>query len=147
MGFSVTGSHVIFFVAAVIAAGSVSGVFIAVTTNVSNSLSDRGDRIQEQLDTDFKIINDPDNIPLSGSYYLFYLKNIGSNKLITTNNTFQVFIDGDIVTTGNYYFSVDYIKPGQVATLYITSSEIPAGDRTLRVVGPQAIDDEFIFTI
>ena len=76
MGFSLTGTHVIFFISSVIIAGAVSGVFIAVTTNVSTSLSDKGERVQEQLDTDFAIINDPDNIPTSGSDYLFYLKNI-----------------------------------------------------------------------
>ena len=81
MGFSLTGTHMIFFIAAIIVAGTVSGVFIAVTMNVSNSLSERGKRVQEQLDTDFEIINDPDNIPQSGSDYLFYLKNIGGKKL------------------------------------------------------------------
>ena len=147
MGFSLTGTHVIFFVAAVIAAGAVSGVFLAVVNDVSNSLSERGDRVQEQLDTEFEIINDPDNIPTGVSDYLFYLKNIGGKKLITTNTTFQVFVDGDMVAITNYNFSDDSIQIGDVATLYIAQSEISAGDRTLRVVGPLAIEDEFTFTI
>ena len=54
MGFSLTGTHVIFFIASVIIAGSVSGVLIAVINDVSNSLSDRGDRVEEQLDTECK---------------------------------------------------------------------------------------------
>ena len=147
MGFSLTGTHVIFFVASVIVAGSVSGVFIAVTTNVSNSLSDRGGRVQEQLDTEFKVINDPNNIPISGSYYQFYLKNIGGKKLTTTNTTFQLFVDGDLIAVANYYFSVNSIQPGDIVTINITTSEIDAGDRTLRIVGPLAIEDEFTFTI
>ena len=147
MGFSLTGSHVIFFVAAVIAAGAVSGVFLAVITDVSNSFSDRGDRVQEQLDTEFKIINDNDNIPSANGYYNFYLKNIGGKKLITTNDTFQVFIDGDLIAKANYYFSDDSVLMENITTMYIATSEISAGDRTLRVVGPQAIEDEFTFTI
>ena len=147
MGFSLTGAHVIFFIAAVIVAGMISGVFVAVTMDVSTSLSERGNRVQEQLDTDFEIINDPDNIPLSGSDYLFYLKNIGGKKLITTNETFQIFIDGNIIATANYNFSVTSIQPGEVSTIYVVNSEISAGDRKLRVVGPLAIDDEFTFTI
>ena len=147
MGFSVTGSHVVFFVAAVIAASTVSGVFIAVTMDVSTSLSERGDRISEQLDTEFSIISDPNTIPSSGGYYQFYLKNIGSGKLITTNTTFQTFIDGDIIVVANYYFLNTSIKAGEVTTLYIATSEISSGDHTLRIVGPQAIDDEFMFTI
>lgn len=147
MGFSLTGTHVVFFIVSVIIASAVSGVFFAVTTDVSNSLLDRGERVQEQLDTEFKIINDPDNIPTAGSDYLFYLKNIGGKVITTTNQTFHIFIDGDLVITANYNFSEDSIQPDEVTTLYIDNSEISAGDQVLRIVGPQAIDDDFTFTI
>ena len=147
MGFSLTGTHVVFFIASVIIAGTVSGVIVSVINDVSNSLSDRGERVQEHLDTEFEIINDPDYIPTSGSNYLFYLKNIGGNKLATSNQTFHLFVDGDIVATANYYFSVTSIQPDEVATIYVDNSEISAGDQTLRIVGPQAIEDEFTFTI
>lgn len=147
MGFSLTGTHVIFFVASVIIAGTVSGVFIAVTTDVSNSFSERGERVQEQLDTEFKIINDPDQIPTSGSDYLFYLKNIGGREIATTNETFQFFIDGEYVAIANYNFSDTSVQTDEVTTLYIDNSEISSGDHTLRVVGPLAIEDEFTFTI
>jgi flagellar protein FlaG len=145
MGFSLTGAHVIFFIAAVIVAGMVSGVFIAVTMNVSTSLSDRGDRVKEQLDTDFAIINDPNTIPIQGDYYIFYLKNIGGGKLSTTNQTFQVFIDGEMIAIANYYFTNTSISIDGVTDLYVNTT-IAAGDHMLRVVGPQAIDDEFTFT-
>jgi len=145
MGFSLTGTHVIFFIAAVIAAGMVSGIFITVTMNVSTSLSDRGDRIKEQLDTDFAIINDPNIIPKQGSYYIFYLKNIGGKKLATTNQTFQVFLDGEIISNSNYYFGNSSIVTEAVTNLYVNTT-ISVGDHTLRVVGPHATEDEFIFT-
>ena len=149
MGFSLTGSHVIFFIASVIVASAVSGVFIAVTMNVSTSLSERGDRVQEQLDTDFEIINDPDNIPKNGAqtYYIFYLKNIGGKKLITSNETFQVFVDGEIVATSNYYFNDSSIQAAEVTELFIDVSSISAGDHSIRVVGPLAIEDDFTCTI
>jgi len=147
MGFSLTGTHVIFFIASVIIASAVSGVFVAVIQDVTNSYSERGERVQEQLDTEFKIINDPDNIPIEGSNYLFYLMNVGGNELTTTNTTFHVFIDGDIVATANYNFSDDSIQPDEVTTIYINNSEISTGDQILRIVGPQAIEDEFTFTI
>ena len=147
MGFSLTGTQVIFFVASVIVAGAVSGVFITVTTDVSNSLSDRGDRLQEQLDTDFKIINDNENIPNVTGYYRFYLKNIGGKKIITTNETFILFIDGELIPTANYSFSDDSVKVGEVVTILIHYSDISSGDQKLRVVGPQAIEDEFEFAI
>lgn len=147
MGFSVTGSHVVFFIASVIAAGAVSGVFLAVTFNLNTSFSERGERVQEVLDTEFAVINDPNHIPLSSGDYLFYLKNLGGKQLVTTEEIFTLFINGEVVTTGNYNFSVDQIKPGEISTLYIDSSMIISGSQTLRLVGPQSIDDEFIFTI
>lgn len=147
MGFSVTGSHVVFFIASVIAAGAVSGVFLAVTFNLNSSLSERGARVQEVLDTEFAVINDPEYIPSSGNDYLFYVKNLGSKQLVTTEDIFTVFVDGEVVTTENYNFSVEQIKPGEVSTLYIDTSMISSGSQTLRVVGPQSVVDEFIFTI
>jgi flagellar protein FlaG len=144
MGFSLTGTHVIFFVAAVIIAGMVSGVFIAVTMNITTSLSNRGDRVAEQLDTDFDIINDPNIIPLSGSYYHFYLKNIGGARLTTTNQTFQIFIDGELIGISQYYFENTPIPIEGITTLYVNTT-LASGDHTLRVVGPQAVDKEFNF--
>jgi len=147
MGFSLTGTHVVFFIASVIIASAVSGVFITVIDGVMTSFSDRGKIIEENLDTKFIIINDPDIIPISGNFYLFYLKNIGSRKLSTTNDTFNIFIDGEIVTITNYNFSDDSIQPDEVTTLYIHNSVIYIGDHTLRAIGPQDIVDEFIFSI
>ena len=150
MGFSLTGAHVIFFIAAVVAASTVSGIFLAITMDVSSSLSDRGERLQEQLDTDFTIINDPGNIPTTiddPMYYIFYIKNIGGNKLITSNQTFQLFIDGDIVAIANYNFTDSYIQPTDHTSFYVLEDEISAGTHTMRLVGPMAIEDEFSFTI
>lgn len=146
MGFSLTGTHVIFFIASVIVAGTVSGVFIAVTMNVTTGLSEKGDRVKQQLDTDFAIINDPETIPKTGNYYIFYLKNIGGAKLATSNETFHAFIDGDIIAQTKYYFSTTSLSIDGVTNLYINRT-LALGDHTLRVVGPQAIEDEFIFTI
>jgi len=147
MGFSLTGAHVIFFVAAVIVAGAVSGVFIAITMDLSTSLSERGERLQEQLDTDFEIINDPNNIPSSNGYYIFYLKNIGKGKIATSNETFQLFVDGEIITIENYYFGDDYLPSSNVTEIYVATSKVSSGDKILRVVGPLAIEDEFAFKI
>ena len=147
MGFSLTGTHVVFFIASVVVAGSVSGVIIGVIQGVTNSFQNRGERVEENLDIEFKIINDPDNIPTEGSDYLFYLKNIGERKIPTTNDTFTIFIDGEVVEKDNFNFSDNSIQKEDYTTLYIDNNEISTGDQTLRVVGPQDIVDEFTFTI
>ena len=75
------------------------------------------------------------------------MKNIGGKKLEKTNETFQLFIDGQIVATANYNFSDASIHPSEYTSAYVAQSLISSGDRTLRVVGPLAIEDEFTFTI
>lgn len=147
MGFSLTGAHIVFFVAAVIVAGTVSGVFIAVTINVTNSLSEKGKRISEQLDTEFKIINDPKNIPLTSGYYLFYLKNVGNKKITTTNETFQIFIDGEIISSTNYNFSNNSIIPSDYTIISISQSLLNSGYHKMRLIGPYSVNEEFIFEI
>ena len=147
MGFSLTGTHVVFFITAIIVAGAVSGVFMAATLSITTSFTERTERVKTQLDTEFSIINDNENIPSVNGFYHFYLKNIGGAALITTNETFQLFVDGDIIATEFYNFSANVTQIGEVTILYIATSQIGAGDHTLRVVGIQAIDDEFVFNI
>jgi flagellar protein FlaG len=147
MGFSLTGTHVVYFIVAVIIASAVSGVFVAVINDVTTSFSERGDRVQDQLDTEFSIINDPDNIPSDAVDYKFYIKNIGGGKIATTNTTFQIFIDGDLISADNYNFSDSSIQTESVTTLYILKAEITAGDHKIRLVGPQAVEDEIEFSI
>ena len=147
MGFSLTGTHIVFFIAAVSVAGVVSGVLIAVVTDVTGGFSDKGDRLIGELDTDFKIINDPENIPDSGGDFIFYLKNIGDGKLSMDNDTFQLFVDGDMIPKVNYSLSPSIIYPSEVAEIRVDNTTISSGTHQLHVVGPYAVTDTFQFTI
>jgi len=147
MGFSVTGSHVIFFVASVIVAGAVSGVFIAVSMNLTGTFQDKAERLETHLETDFAIINDPRSIPHQNGSYIFYVKNIGSNRLICSNQTCQAFIDGVIIDQSAYHFNTESLYPDDYAELYIINSTITTGYHTLRLVAQSACEDTLIFTI
>jgi archaeal flagellar protein FlaG len=147
MGFSLTGTHIIYFIASVIIASAVSGVLITITNNISTSLTETGERIQDQLDYEFKIINDPDNIPIVSSNYQFYLKNIGGKELATSTTEFNLFVDGEIIAAANYSFAASSIQVGEATTISVATSEISSGNHKLRVVGPQAVEDEFAFDI
>ena len=147
MGFSLTGTHIVFFIAAVSVAGVVSGVLIAVVTDVTGGLSDKGDRLIGELDTDFKIINDPENIPDSGGGFIFYLKNIGDGKLSMDNDTFQLFVDGDMIPKVNYSLSPSIIYSSEVAEIRVDNTTSSSGTHQLHVVGPYAVTDTFQFTI
>ena len=129
------------------AAVSVASGMAAVHLACSSILQKRVERIRPKKIKDLLPQNDPDNIPTEGSNYLFYLKNIGERKIPTTNDTFTIFIEGDLVVKANYNFSDTSIKKEEHTTLYVNNAEISTGDQTLRVVGPQDIVDEFTFTI
>ena len=147
MGFSLTGTHIIYFIASIIIASAVSGVLVAVANDISTSITGTGDRIQDKLDTEFKIINDPDNIPIVTGNYQFYLKNIGRKELPTATTTINLFVDGEIILTANYSFADTSIQVGEVTTISVTTSTISSGNHDLRVVGPQSVEDEFAFEI
>ena len=149
MGFTLTSVSVMYFIVIVIISSIVSGIIVTVATDTDTSMCEREERIQNELDIDFIIINDPFHIPLSdnGNYRLFYLKNIGEKKFVTTNDTFQIFINGKIIPKTNYNFSINILESGKVTNLYIKSNEISYGDHILRIIGPQALNDEFVFTI
>jgi len=147
IGFSLTGAHVIFFVSSVIVAGAVSGVFIAVTTGLMGSFTDRGIQIQEKIETDFAIINDPTTIPYVNNSYVFYMKNIGLRSLVCSNTTFQVFIDSDIISSDLYSFGTEIVQAGDFVSMSIHETMIGAGYHTLRIVGPSTVQDIFEFMI
>ncbi|GEM_PF-761434 len=147
MGFDLTAATVIFFVASLIVAGAVSGVFIGVSNKMDRSLSEKLDKMRGQIDTEFMIINDNEEIPEENGHYIFYLKNIGDSNLVTNNETFQLLVDGGILPKTSYYFSVDYIQPGQVATIYVDMGVISSGEHNLMVVGSTAIKKDFVFKI
>lgn len=147
MGFSLSGTHVVYFVAAIIVAGVVSGVLVAVTNDISSGLSKRGDRLREELDTEFKIINDPDNIPNMSGFYHFYIKNVGGRMITTSNTTFTLLINGEIISFNNFSFSDETIHPGEYTTMNVKIDVISQGNHKIRLVGPSDVKDEFKFKI
>ena len=147
IGFSLTGAHIIFFIASVIVAGAVSGVFIVITNDLAGSFSEKGHRIQEEIETEFAIINDPAAIPLENNSYVFYIKNIGNRKIVTTNSTFQLFIDGDIVSSTYYFFNTETVYSGEYSSMFVNQTIIGSGYHTLRIIGPLTIEDTFQFKI
>jgi len=147
MGFDLSATAVIFFIASLIVAGSVSYVFLDASNKIDGSLSKKLDKMREQIDTEFMIINDHEDIPDENGYYLFYLKNIGNSNIVTTNETLQLLIDGQIISNTSYYSSVNYIQSGEVTTIYVDTEMISSGDHNLIVVGDMAIKKDFVFKI
>lgn len=137
-------SELIMFIVAVIVAGSVAGALAYVTNDIAHGMNDRGAMLAEQLRTDFAIINDPNNIPVSGTgpyTYTFYIKNIGKNSFAFSSDAVQVFIDGNIVPPANLTFTdtsgnaITSLDPYAVGEIQVTlGTQLSTGTHTITVV-------------
>ncbi|WP_010477655.1 flagellar protein G [Thermococcus zilligii] len=139
-------SELIMFIVAVIVAGSVAGALAYVTNDIAGGIRERGNLLADQLRTDFVIINDPNNIPVTGTesgpyIYTFYVKNIGKNSFAFSRDTVQVFIDGKLVPPANLDFtdttgkSITYLPPYEVGEIKVRlGSKLSSGTHTITIV-------------
>ena len=145
MGFGEIASQIIFFIAVVLLASSVSAVLFVTVQKMSVEVREQGDVFKKLIGTDFEIINDPVNVPYDSSKnaYVFYVKNTGSEELTFTNNTLTVLLNGSAV---QFTTSTQVLKPGETGTLYVYTSQL-TGDNKLVVVSENGVKKSFEFTV
>ena len=89
----------------------------------------------ESLRTNFEIINDPENIPVSGSSYVFYIRNIGKDSFSFDPNSVVVMIDGSMIPPANLTFDPsDVLAPYEVGKIYVPTAFISSGYHKITVV-------------
>jgi len=98
---SVSVSHMILFIASMLVAASVAGVFTDTVGQLSNAIDDQGLQVSEDVRTDVEIISD------SGSSAIYddntntttlHVKNTGSETLGAVPDAVNVFVDGRFET-------------------------------------------------
>lgn len=137
-------SELIMFIVAVIVAGTVAGALAYVTNDIAGGMRVRGELLADQLRTDFAIINDPTNIPVSGAgpyTYTFYIKNIGKEPFPLTTDSVQVIVDGSIVPPSNLTFTdssgtpINSLRPYEVGQIIVTrGTALSSGTHKIVVV-------------
>ena len=145
MGASVSASHVIFMVAAIIAATAVGAAMIGIAFTLAEDISDKSDSLSERMGADIKIINDPAIVPYDGSNLSLYVLNTGDIPL--DNESWIVIIDGRLVPD-------DKVVPqqsaphfhGDVVELMVEYS-MTAGDHTVMVRHGDRADDSMRFRL
>lgn len=85
-------THMIFFVAAILVAGSMAGVFISVGYNMATQIGVTSNAMEEKMATEVRIINDPAMVPYSGNNLTLYVENTGSELI--DPSTLAVILDG-----------------------------------------------------
>ena len=139
MGMSTSATQIIFFIAAVVIAGSFVGVAAIAILNISNGIENRGDMISEQLSEDFKIINDPER--MSNNPLILYLKNTGKVALSTSHIT--VLVDG---IAENCTVTNDTWMPGETITLTVYVNLEP-GEHDVKVILEDGLSESFHFEV
>jgi len=123
-----SASHAIFFIASLIVATAVAGVFMGTTMRFSNDLKTKGNAYSNQMNTEVTIINDPSAMPYNSTNQtlILYVKNIGSTSLYP--NVTRVLIDGNYSMSNNLTFK---LLDGASAWSNEVTLEITVGNCTL----------------
>ena len=136
----VSASHLIIFIASIVVAAGVAGTLVTQVDRVSTSITDQSEGVEEQIDTDIRIISDtgePGSIYDSGSEELtLYVKNTGETELHTERDALDVLIEGSF----NEPDSVDRVgdtdselwSPGTVVEVTVGGVDI-SGDTRITV--------------
>lgn len=131
---SVSVSHMILFIASMLVAASVAGVFTDTVGQLSNAIDDQGVQVSQEVRTDIEIISD------SGSSGVFnadgngditlHVKNTGSETLPADTELINVFVNGQFETdvTVSLLGDATSWRPGTVVRLVITPDGVSDGD-------------------
>jgi flagellar protein FlaG len=96
---SVSASHLILFIASMMIAASVAGVFTNSIGQLSGAISEQGVDVSSEVRTDIEIISDSgsDAVYDNGNITL-YVKNTGSEQLSVDPGVMDVFVNGQFAT-------------------------------------------------
>lgn len=147
MGADTSATHVIFFIAAVVLAGTVVGTLTNQVGRFQNDLGDRSDLLSDELQTDIRIINDAAD--MQDGPLVLYVLNTGSRTLDTVD--IVVFVDGapytelglDVLDSADD----DTWRRGEVLEVTVTGLTAGAGDHRAKVSVAHGVSDTLRFRI
>lgn len=134
---SVSVSHLILFIASMMIAASVAGVFTTSIGQLSGALSEQGLDVSSDVRTDIEVISDSgaDGIYDSGTNTItLYVKNTGTERLAADPGELDIFVDGQFVTgyTVTRADGSGAWQPGTVVRVEITQT-LNGGDHRVQV--------------
>lgn len=97
---SVSVSHLILFIASMIIAAGVAGVFTTSVDELSSAIDDQGVEVSESVRTSVSIISDSGSENIYNSTennVTLYVKNIGTQDLNADKRLIDVLVDGTFV--------------------------------------------------
>ena len=139
---SVSVSHLILFIASMIIAAGVAGVFTTSVDQLADAIDDQGVQVSDNVRTSISIISD------SGSENIYntteenvtlYVKNIGTQNLDANKRQLDVLVDGRFVTADDLSMRVldtnDEFTWGTNEVVELTIARtLDAGDHRAKVI-------------
>ena len=150
MGLDTSATKSIFFIAAVLVAVTLAGIFTTITYKLSSDIGVRSDIVSSVLKSDITIINDPESVPYNSTTeeLIIYVKNTGKNILYTSKVT--IIIDGLVIPDSNITATImggeENWSPGTIVEFHIYVS-LSSGDHKVKVVLDNGVSDEMYFRI
>jgi flagellar protein FlaG len=136
---SVSASHLILFIASMLVAASVAGVFTDTVGRLSQAITDQGLDVSQDVRTDVEIISDSGSDAVHNSSgndnITLHVKNTGSEILPAESRTIDVFVDGRYEVDVTLTLLSDNARwvPGDVVELQI-HEELPDGDHRVKLI-------------
>lgn len=143
MGFSVTGTHAIIFIASIIIASTVVAVVSSTTDILESGIKEKSRQASEKMRTEIKILH----VTPSASNTTVFVLNTGSEVL--NPNATALFIDGNWqsninITIVNRSTNIqnNFWDPKEI--IQINASTVSAGKHTAKVIAGST-KDEYLF--
>lgn len=137
---SVSVSHLVLFIAALLVAVSVTGAMTGSVADISESLEEQSLDTSQRIDTDVTVISDPgsDAVYDDGNGTVTVLvKNTGRNTLSADPERYDVLLDGRYVPANRTSATVldgERWEPGNVLRLEIDASLASGEHRAVVIV-------------
>lgn len=140
---SVSISHMILFIASMLIAASVAGVFTTSVDRLSGAIDDQGLQVSDNVRTDIEIISDNGtgacvyNCGGTGNLTLL-VKNTGTQRLAAQPDRIDVLLDGRFQPASETEVTVlgdsDTWDRGTVVRLNVSEPELSSGDHRAKVI-------------
>jgi len=145
---SVSVSHLIIFIAAMVVAASVAGALTTTVNDISSAIDEQGPSVSDDIRSDISIINDPgvDAQNEDGDLELF-VKNTGSTELSTESDNIDVFVNGQFNIADEVEIETnddDVWGQNDVAKITVEDVDLDPGEQRAKVVVDGA-EDTFIW--
>lgn len=135
----VSASHLIIFIASMMVAASVVGVFTDSVGQLSDAIDQQGVQVSSDVRSDIEVISDSGSSAIynsSGSENItLHVKNTGSETLPARADQMDVLVNGLYETdvTVTLLGGADLWRPGEVVRIEISESLSP-GDHRVKII-------------